>query len=122
MALSPHTLQNRRGQILHVVEGYSCGNGLTTVIWYLSRFLLQERWPRGILTVGPVEARVEAGVQGVEFPLVPVHATWRYPQKMAACLRDHQEDFKNEGTIFYLHGMWGAPLGQAPRSAGRSLS
>jgi poly(glycerol-phosphate) alpha-glucosyltransferase len=109
------------GRVYHLTENYSpvANTGPTEVIRQLSQYLVGQGWAATVLTAGAAAALAPDGVDLVEFPLVPISNIWRYPRNMAAYLRDHQDDLRNEGAVFHLHGVWGAPQWLGARIAAR---
>lgn len=105
------------GHIYNITDNHSPSHpGVTAVVTQLTRYLARQGWPTTILAAGAALTAAAEGVQLVEFPLRQGGQSWRYPVKMGDYFKGLNA---HSGSLFHLHGVWGAPQWLAARAAVR---
>lgn len=105
----------KQAHIFQITDNHSPAHpGVTEVITQLTRFLASQRIPSTVLAAAPARTPVPEGVTLVEFPVPLWGRIWRYPHNLGAYLKQLKRE---SGSIFHLHGVWGAPQWLAARAA-----
>jgi len=116
--VSVFTKHKQKGHVLHVTQEHSPRNpGVTAVVNALGLHLTRTEWSSTVAIAGLALTPVPEGVESVELPLlIKFDRMWRYSYQMKLYFESMKE---HPGTVFHLHGVWGASQWLAARASVR---